>query len=83
MVKLGDRAKDLISGVSGLVVGKTEWLYGCSRLGLQPEKLGKDGKVQETNWFDEAQVVLIKAGVVKPQAPIVATGGPNRHEETK
>jgi hypothetical protein len=83
MLKLGDRAKDIITGVTGIVTGKTEWLYGCSRLGLQPEK-PKDGKPVETQWFDEGQCVLVRKSVVKPSAPILApTGGPNRHEETK
>ncbi len=83
MIKLGDRAKDTISGLSGIVVGITDWLFGCRRVGLQPEKLGKDGKVAETQWFDEAQVSVLQRGVVKGLTPVVATGGPNRHEESR
>ncbi len=85
MVKLGDRAKDVISGLKGIVVGRTEWLYGCARIGLQPEEL-KDGKPVETQWFDEAQVGVVKRGVIKAPAlaaPVTSTGGPDRREETK
>lgn len=82
MLNLGDRAKDVISGFSGIVVGRTTWLYGCDRVGLQGEKLGKDGRVSDVQWFDAAQVVVVKAGVVKG-APAQMTGGPARGEETR
>jgi hypothetical protein len=83
VVKLGDRAKDVITGFVGIVTGETNWLYGCRRLGLQAEKPGKDGKRVETEWFDEGQVRLVKAAVIAPQIPVPATGGPARGEETK
>ncbi|HLB65274.1 MAG TPA: hypothetical protein VJJ46_10565 [Anaerolineales bacterium] len=87
LVDLGDRAKDVISGFCGIVVGRTTWLYGCSRLGLQAEKPGTDGKLQTTEWFDEGQVRLMKARVIEPIGAIqpkpMLTGGPPRGEETK
>jgi hypothetical protein len=83
MVNLGDRAKDVITGFVGIVTGETKWLYGCKRLGLQAEKPGKDGKLQETQWFDEGQVRVVKANVIEPAPIVAATGGPARGEETK
>lgn len=85
VVNLGDRAKDSISGLKGIVVGVTEWLYGCRRVGIQPEALGKDGKVQDTAWFDEAQCEVVKPGAIKTPAfiPVRSPGGPNRHEEIR
>lgn len=82
-MKLGDRAKDRISGLTGIIVGTTEWLYGCKRIGLQPEKLGKDGKTQDTAWFDEGQIVVTKQRVITVEPIPAATGGPKRGEETK
>ena len=87
MVKLGDRVKCVITGVSGILTAETIWLYGCRRLGIQSERPDKDGKLIDVQWFDEAQVVLVKAGAVK--APTVtaprqvSTGGPNRGEEIR
>ncbi len=65
MVNLGDKVKDPVTGLEGIVIGRTEFLYGCTRIGVQP-KLGKDGKVPDANWFDEPQLKVIKAKEIKP-----------------
>lgn len=72
-IHLGDRARDRISKFSGIVVAITEWLNGCRRITIQPEKL--DGKkVVENYTFDAEQVEVIKAGaVVVAPKPV---GGP-------
>ena len=51
-VNLGDRVRDRVSGFTGVVIARTEWLYGCTRFGVQAEEL-KDGKPIEAEWFDE------------------------------
>ena len=71
-IRLGDVAKDSISGFTGTVIAETNWLYGCKRMTLQPDKL-HDGKPIESHTFDEPQLVLVsRAGAVKE----VKTGGP-------
>lgn len=67
MAKLGDRAKDTVTGYTGIVVAKTEWLNGCIRVSIQSEKL-KEGKPLDTEGFDIEQVEVIEKGVhpVKP-----------------
>ena len=60
-IKLGDVAKDVITGFEGKVVGITDWLYQCRRLGLQPMKLDKGGKPYGIEWVDELQCELILA----------------------
>lgn len=72
-IELGDVAKDNITGFTGVLVAKTIWLHGCVRLTLQPQTLNKDGKVIESDTFDEQRVVLVKK--VKA-AGTVDTGGP-------
>lgn len=64
-VGLGDRVKDRISGIKGIAIARTEWLYGCVRITIQPEKLDKDGKQHDNISVDEPQVQVIKAGVVE------------------
>lgn len=59
MIKLGDRVKDKITGFEGIVVARVEHLYGCIRCSVQPEKLNKDGKPIENQYFDEPQLDLI------------------------
>lgn len=72
---LGDRAKDIITGFSGVVVSRSQWLNNCNTYGLQPEKL-KDGIPQERQHFDEPQIELVTEKVVNGSR---ATGGPHRH----
>lgn len=86
VIDLGDRAKDRVTGFSGIVVAKTVWLNGCWRLTLQPEDVDKDGKPREPQTFDSLQLDLIAAGAVpsgnreeqpKPSRGVLrATGGP-------
>ena len=63
MVDLGDRVKDKISGLKGVVVARCEWLYGCTRLTIQPEDV-KNGKPVDTYCLDEPQLEIIKKKVI-------------------
>lgn len=67
-VKLGDLCRDVITGFKGIAVAKTEFLYSCARIALQPEELDKDGKVQDALHFDEQQVE-----VIEPRKPAIAS----------
>lgn len=73
-IKIGDRARDTITGYEGIVVARTEWLNKCIRLTIQTEEL-KDGKPIENYTFDEEQVALVRAGAHVSQKP-AQTGGP-------
>jgi hypothetical protein len=48
---LGLKAKDRITGFSGVISSVTFDLYGCVQAIITPE-IGKDGKTGESNWFD-------------------------------
>jgi|TARA_R100001530_G_scaffold136375_1_gene116867 hypothetical protein len=61
-IGLGDRVQDRISGMKGIVLAISDWLYGCKRLSVQPEKL--IGGKSESQTFDEPQLKLIKKRVV-------------------
>lgn len=65
IIGLGDKVKDSITGFSGIVIGKTVWLHGCTRITVQPDKLDKDGKIREAQTFDEPQLVVVKAKKAK------------------
>ncbi len=72
MIRLGDTAKDSITGFTGVVVCDSQWLHGCRRLTLQPSRLS-EGKPIETQTFDEPQLVSMKS---KRHRSTVLTGGP-------
>ena len=76
MVELGDRVKDKISGLKGIVVGISNYLYGCRRISIQPEE-SKDGNPAEWFTIDEPQVdVVEKAAINGRETP---THGPREN----
>ena len=52
MIKLGDKVKDNITGFTGIVTGKIEYLTGCIQYEIQPEELHECRHI-ESKWFDE------------------------------
>ena len=77
MINLGDEVKDTITGFKGIVVSKTEYLYGCIRVCVQP-KISKDGKLSDYADFDEPQLVAIKKKKVKKGK--TKTGGTHHYK---
>lgn len=69
--ELGTTAKDKITGFSGVVVGRVEYLTGCNQVLLVP-KVGKDGSLREAQWFDEQrcdQVGKVKVAIDNGPSP--------------
>jgi hypothetical protein len=64
-VELGDRVMDKITGLKGIAIGITQWLYGCSRVSVQPEE-AKDGKPAESFCVDEPQLEIVKKNALVP-----------------
>lgn len=58
-IKLGQKVKDTITGFEGIALGRTEWLYGCVRVTVQPQQLF-EGKTIEPEVFDEPQLVVVE-----------------------
>ncbi len=70
-IRLGDLAKDSLTGFTGVVVAITDWIHGCRRLTLQPRAL-KDGRPIESYTVDAPQCQLVKSG--KFVSSVVAYG---------
>lgn len=67
-IQLGQKVRDSITGLEGIVVCRAEWLYGCVRITVQPQEV-KDGKPVDMYTFDEPQAVVLEAsgqGEVEP-----------------
>lgn len=56
---LGDFVKDKITGYSGVVAARCDYLTGCRRYSLQSKEL-HEGKPREWHDFDENQLDKIK-----------------------
>lgn len=73
VVELGDRAKDQITGFTGIVVAITEWLNGCIRVTIQPAEL-HEGKPVESWTFDIEQIAKCDGVGFRPET--TPSGGP-------
>lgn len=58
MIQLGVKAKDIITGYSGVVIGRCEYISGCNQVLLVPP-IGKDGKRDAGEWFDEQRMQVL------------------------
>jgi len=58
-INLGDKVKDTVTGFKGIAIARTIWLHGCARITVQPEGVQKDGKLYETQVFDEPQLIVL------------------------
>lgn len=63
-IRLGQYARDTITGIQGVVVARTEWIYGCVRIVIQPPG-ERDGKAIEMHSCDEPGCKVIKKPSVK------------------
>lgn len=64
MLELGSKVKDRITGFSGIVTGRCQYLSGCSQALVSPS-IGEDGAYKEPHWLDEQRLeVDVAAGVV-------------------
>jgi hypothetical protein len=57
-IKLGDIAKDTITGFQGVVTARTKWLSNVDRLTVNPQEV-KDGKPISGRSFDETQLEYV------------------------
>lgn len=67
-IKLGQRVRDTLSGTEGTAVARTEWLYGCVRISIQPEGT-KNGVPYDYFVVDEAQLDVIRKGLFSKSKP--------------
>ena len=76
---LGDKAKDKISGMTGIITPRAEHLYGCARYWLSPQET-KDGKPVDGYWFDEDGIDILEVGVIERREYRVVPAEPSiRH----
>lgn len=68
---LGQRVKDTVTGFSGVITARCEYLTGCIQYSVTAEKLENGDSRQ--NWFDEDRLVALKG---KINLAVKKNGGP-------
>jgi len=71
--KFGKKARDKVTGLVGIITGKTVWMYGCNQYCIVPP-VDKEGKVVDGSWFDEGRIEIIE-DAIEPKDVQVARGG--------
>ena len=57
MIDLGRTYQDVVTGFRGVAIGHVRYLPGCNQALLTP-KVGDDGRLIESQWFDDQQLRL-------------------------
>jgi hypothetical protein len=79
---LGDRVKDTVTGIEGILWAKTQWMTGCDHYGIKREGTDKDGKAYDLVWVDEPLVVAATKKTKRFELPKTVSrrpGGPALH----
>ena len=71
---LGATVRDNITGFTGIVYNRNQWLHNCNVYGVKPTTLNTDGKIRESEHFDEPQLELIEE--IPAVESFRKTGGP-------
>lgn len=64
-VSLGQRVQDVVTGVEGIAIVRSDFWHGSTRIEIQPPKK-KDGSVPEIHVADEAQIIILDAKPILP-----------------
>lgn len=67
MAKLGDKVKEVVSGLEGIVTCESLSLSGCRQILIVPQEV-KDGKPVDGSWYDDSRCTVLQTGVV-PVSP--------------
>lgn len=59
MIKVGQKVKEVVTGFTGIVTGRAEYLTGCAQILIQPPC--QDGKYTDSLWFDETRCEIVEA----------------------
>lgn len=63
-IGLGDKVRDVVTHFEGITVSRVEYLTGCVQFGVSPQ-VGADGKIGDTQYFDDARLEAIGGGVAE------------------
>ncbi len=75
-IELGQKVACKVTGFSGIVTARIEYLNGCIRYEVQPP-IDKDKKIPESAWIDQAQLTVKGRGI---EVTKLGTEGPASNE---
>lgn len=73
MENFGKKGTDKVTGFSGVITAKINYMYGCSQYGITPP-IGEDMKRRDVEWFDEGRIEIGEK-IIEPASVQVEVGG--------
>jgi hypothetical protein len=61
MIQLNQRVRDTVTGFTGLVLGRAEYVYESTSCRVHQQTLDTYGKMPDGVWIDEARLEVIQA----------------------
>lgn len=59
-IRLGSKIKDPITGIEGIVVNRTTYLFDATSVGVERDGVDGDGKRHELAYFQEDRVAVLQ-----------------------
>jgi hypothetical protein len=78
MFELGKKAKDKITGFTGILTARVEYLTGCTQYGITPQIKKGDKEAPRADFFDEGRIEILGEGMKPAKVKAPVDGGPNR-----
>lgn len=78
-IQFGDKVRDRLSGIEGILFARTTYLTGCNHIGIKRIGTKPDGSAHDLHWCDEPVVELVESNYFALDAAKQDTGGPALH----
>lgn len=64
-IELGDRVRDVLTGIEGFVFGITSYVTGCDHIGIKRTGTKPDGGSHDMHWVDEPTAEVLEKAALK------------------
>lgn len=62
-LKFGYKVRDIITGLEGTIIAKTEHISRCTQWCVVPAAVAGNTKVEDAHWYDADRLEVLGAGV--------------------
>lgn len=63
MHNFGKKGRDKVTGFTGVITARCDYMYGCSQYCLTPG-VDKDGKLKDNGWFDSGRIEVLEEEII-------------------
>jgi hypothetical protein len=73
-IRLGSKARCKVTGFTGIVIARLEYINGCIQYGIKPPMDKRTGGMPEAQYVDSEQLEVLGPGI---SVELDRTGGPS------